>query len=211
MTDIPFTDIATVIGAVVTLSLALSKAIGSTIMFLTEVLKEAFNVPSGKGGLVAIGVSVLLCGSVGVLTPIVASDTASTNDSVVYGLIGCLAGILVAAGAVESHKASATVNTEASTAIQALKVSDSSDHYEAGFNNGYDTAQAMNPVNIVRTGDGQTDDAPVTLAYTDDDSSDDGPEHAPDFSDVIAAGPGEVTHTDITRTITDDMARDDAV
>lgn len=111
-----FQNIAAVVGAIVALALTLQTATGPTVMYLTEALKAAFPNQSGKGGLYAIGVSCTLGAGLGIITAIVTG--ASGSGYVGFLAIGLFVGLFMAAGAVNSHKAAATVNTTASADIE---------------------------------------------------------------------------------------------
>lgn len=110
-----FENIAVVVAAIVALSLTLSGALGPSIMLLTESLKSAFNVPSGKGGLVAVCVSVFVCMSLALITAILSVQNVEAREYVALLAIGAVVGVFVGSGAIGSHKASGTIDGDVPT------------------------------------------------------------------------------------------------
>lgn len=105
----PIADIGEILAAVVAVSLALAGALGPSIMLLTEALKQALTLPNRVGGLLATGVSVVLCIMLALLTALVALDSPSWKDFAALGIVGLLAGILVGSAAIRSHRTAQTI------------------------------------------------------------------------------------------------------
>lgn len=169
-------DIAALVAGLVALGLALQAAVGPTVMLLTEAVKAAFNTPPGKGGIIAIGMGCLIGLSLGFLTAIV-SD-ASTAEYIGLALCGGFAGLFMGAGAVKEHKASGSINTEASAAIETTKGLNEQEFvngYAAGHDEGIRTL-AYQPE--------QSFASPVAEpAFEEGDTGED------EFDSVIQAGP----------------------
>lgn len=105
----PIADIGQILAAVVAVSLALAGALGPSIMLITEALKQALTLPNRVGGLVAMAVSVGLCILLALLTATVAVEAAGWQDYMSLGIVGILAGILVGASAIRSHRTAQTI------------------------------------------------------------------------------------------------------
>jgi hypothetical protein len=125
-------DIATVLGAVIALGLALKAGVGPVVMYLTEAIKDAFQPGAGWGGLISVGVGATLGVGMGILT---AAVTEGTNIGV-YAAFGAVAGLFMAAGAVETHKAAGQINPEASASVNVERAetvtAESNNAYAAG-------------------------------------------------------------------------------
>jgi hypothetical protein len=135
-------DIGAFVGALIALALILQTAVGNTVMFLAEAAKSAFNYPSGKGGLIATGIGMGLGLFLGLATAVV-SDS-DTDDIIALCLIGLFAGLFMGAGAVQNHKASGSVNTNASAAIE---MADRADEAEAEYREAERRAEVRQAVN----------------------------------------------------------------
>lgn len=122
LTGNSFSDIAAVVAALVALGLALRSAVGPTLMYLTEAVKSALPISDGKGGVIAVAIGCAFGTALGVVTGLL----ADVNGREYAGLaaIGFMAGIFMASGAIEAHKASALVNTDASRAIATTRLID---------------------------------------------------------------------------------------
>lgn len=105
-------DIATVVAALVAVALALATAMGPTVMYITEALKKAFNVSDGKGGLVALAISIFLTAVLSVVTTYTTQEGASIREYIAALGIGSVIGIFVGGGAVQSYKAAGSINTD---------------------------------------------------------------------------------------------------
>lgn len=106
-------NIATVLAAIITLGLALRAGVGPVVMYLTEAVKDAFKLPDGWGGITSVVVGMILGVALGGLT------ASATPDSPLFTFMafGALAGLFMAAGAIETHKAAGQVNPEAGAAV----------------------------------------------------------------------------------------------
>lgn len=101
-------QIGAVLAIVVGASLALSVALGSLLSYLTESVKRTGLVPTGYGGLLALGISMLLGVTLAALTALM-TDTGYGFGTML--LLGAFAGAVMAAGAVKEYQASADLNT----------------------------------------------------------------------------------------------------
>lgn len=106
-------NIAAVLAAIIALGLALRSGVGPVVMYLTEAIKDAFKPPAGWGGLLSVVVGIGLGVILGALTALVTEDSGLGT----FMAFGALAGLFMAAGAIESHKASGQINTGASAAV----------------------------------------------------------------------------------------------
>lgn len=113
-----FDNIAVVVAAVVALSLTLAGSLGPALMLVTEAIKDAFNVGPGKGGLIALVVAIITTTALALITAILSVENASTGDYVALAAIGALVGVFVGAGAINSHKAAATIESTVLTTPQ---------------------------------------------------------------------------------------------
>lgn len=108
--NIDVTNMGAVLAAIVTVSLALTQAIGPLVMYLTEAIKATGKIRDGWSGLVALIVGVAIGSALGWLTDAFANESYGTWAMV--GL-GAFAGAMMAAGAVKTYKAVGEVNTKA--------------------------------------------------------------------------------------------------
>lgn len=106
-------NIATVLAAIIALGLALRAGVGPVVMYLTEAVKDALKPPSGWGGLISVLVGMALGVTVGLLAALTTPDTGIGT----FMAFGAVAGLFMASGAIESHKAAGDLNTKASAAV----------------------------------------------------------------------------------------------
>lgn len=106
-------NIATVLAAIIALGLALRAGVGPVVMYLTEAVKDAFKPPAGWGGLISVLVGMILGITVGALAALTTPDTGIGT----FMAFGAVAGLFMASGAIESHKAAGDLNTGASAAV----------------------------------------------------------------------------------------------
>lgn len=106
-------NIATVLAAIIALGLALRAGVGPVVMYLTEAVKDAFKPPAGWGGLISVLVGMILGITVGALAALTTPDTGIGT----FMAFGAVAGLFMASGAIESHKAAGQVNQNASATV----------------------------------------------------------------------------------------------
>lgn len=173
-------DIAALVAGLVALGLALQAAVGPTVMFLTEAVKASFNTPAGKGGLIAVAVGMAIGLSIGFLTAIVSE--AGTGEYIGLALCGAFAGLFMGAGAVKEHKASGSVNTEASAAIQTAK--------EATTLR-VDATNLMTPMNIELARMGFAPEGFTKMEPAEDVDLPEGDTEEDELDSIVQAGPGD--------------------
>lgn len=103
---------AAVVGLIVGISLALGKAFGGPLMHIVEAIKSTKLINDGYSGVATIICGVLLGVTLGVLVDSLAADDYSMG---VWVLLGAFAGLIMAADAMSTYKASGSVNTKAAT------------------------------------------------------------------------------------------------
>jgi pimeloyl-ACP methyl ester carboxylesterase len=103
-----------VLAVIVTVSLALTQAIGPLVMYITEAIKATGKVKEGWSGLVALVVGVSLGAGLGWLTDAFAAENYDRWSLVG---VGAFAGALMAAGAIKTYKAVSQVNVQATPAV----------------------------------------------------------------------------------------------
>lgn len=106
-------QIGAALAAIIALGLALKAGVGPVVMYLTEAIKDAIQPPPGWGGLISVITGVGLGAAIGALAALITEDS-SLGTFIAFGAVG---GLFMASGAIESHKAAASVNTSASAAI----------------------------------------------------------------------------------------------
>lgn len=118
-------NIAQLVAGIVALSLALKAALGPVVMYLAEQIKSAYPVRDGAGGLIALGVSLMMGGLLGLMAG--ALYRTPTESLLLYVALGIFAGFFISAGATESYKASALINVDKSAAVAEVKAADEAD------------------------------------------------------------------------------------
>src|SRR5688500_14546082 len=93
-------NIATVLAAIIALGLALRSGVGPVVMYLTEAIKDALQPPEGWGGVISVIVGMGLGMTVGALTALMTPESGMGT----FIAFGALAGLFMAAGAIETHK-----------------------------------------------------------------------------------------------------------
>lgn len=106
-------QIATVLAAIIALGLALRAGVGPVVMYLTEAVKDAFKPPAGWGGIISVLIGMILGVTLGLLTALTTPDTPLAT----FMAFGAVAGLFMASGAIETHKAAGQVNARAKTAV----------------------------------------------------------------------------------------------
>lgn len=115
-------NIAQLVAGIVALSLALKAALGPVVMYLAEQIKSAYPVRDGAGGLIALCVSLIMGGLLGLMAG--ALYRTPTESLLLYVALGIFAGFFISAGATESYKASALVNVDKAAAISEARKAD---------------------------------------------------------------------------------------
>jgi hypothetical protein len=133
-TNLDFNNIAVTVAALVAVALALATAIGPTVMYITEALKKAFNVSDGKGGLVALVMSIILTAILSVVTTYTTQDSAGVREYVAALGVGAVLGIFVGGGAVQSYKAAGSINNKGLTELIADLNTEPDDYYTPSAN-----------------------------------------------------------------------------
>jgi hypothetical protein len=114
MGELEVESMAMALGAIITVSLALTQALGGLLMYLVEAIKATGKVREGWAGIVALIMGMVLGGALGGLTDAVADESMSVGTLMGLGAFG---GALMAAGAIKTYKAVGEVNQGATITL----------------------------------------------------------------------------------------------